>query len=350
MTQQMYKRQQEAQSALRGPDDFKAFIGGTDWAGGAVAPLRADASVRRFFRVSKDGRTAILMDARPPLDDTRAFELVQRKFARIGLTVPEIYAADHAEGLILMEDFGDTRLFELVTHKTGDLDKIYALATDVLVHKFFADPKMALEQSVAYSDDYWLFRVEQFLQHYMPHVVGRTVSETAQAEFLGLYRELITAAHKFPDVLLHGDFVVQNLYHLPERPGVKALGLIDFQDLTDARGNMMGSPAFDLAFLLQDVRVELPEGLEERMKRRFIEKSGIKNVADFEIEYATIAAAQATKCLGLFARLGYGEGRKEYLQFIPYCWRNLEQSFRHPALGKIKNWFEKNNINRDTRS
>jgi N-acetylmuramate 1-kinase len=104
---------------------------------------------------------------------------------------------------------------------------------------------------------------------------------------------------------------------------------------------MMGSPAFDLVFLLQDVRVELPAGLESNMLQRFIEKTGIKDIVDFEGEYATIGAAQATKCLGLFARLGHVNKRDEYLQFLPYCWRNLKTNLKHPALKEIKAWFIK---------
>jgi len=323
---------------------MRDFIERTAWAGSPLAPLRIDASIRRFFRVTQGRNTAVLMDARPPLEDTVAFELMQKKLSKIGLTVPDIYACDHANGLVLMEDFGDERYYELVTGKKADTGKLYALAVDALVHKYFADPAAALDQSAAYSDEYWLFRIEQFLLHYMPHVVGRGATPTERDDFLGLFREAINASHKFSPVLLHGDYGAQNIYHLPCRPGIKALGMIDFQDMTDARGNMMGSPAFDLVFLLQDVRVDLPPALEADMRRRFIEKTGIKDVADFEGVYATIGTAQAAKCLGLFARLGHVNGRREYLQFIPYCWRNLEKNLSHAGLKGIKGWFAKNKI------
>lgn len=320
------------------------FVDTTAFAGCPLQALRIDASVRRFFRVTKDDKTAVLMDARPPLEDTAVFETMQKKLDTIGLTVPGVYAMNHDLGLVLMEDFGDERYFELITEGKEDIRKLYDLAVDVLVHKFYADPAIALEESVAYSDEYWLFRVEQFLIHYMPHVLGQTPTAEQREEFLHLFREAITSAHHFDPVLLHGDYGAQNLYYMPARGGVKALGLIDFQDMTDARGNMMGSPAFDLVFLLQDVRTELPAGLEDAMLARFIEKTKIADAELFKGEYATIGTAQAVKCLGLFARLGHGQGRKEYLPFIPFCWRNLEKNLQHPALHEIKAWFEKNNI------
>lgn len=318
---------------------LRDFIDASPFSGAVIEPLRIDVSIRRFFRVQKNGKTAVLMDARPPLEDTAVFELMRNKLDKIGITVPGIYACDHALGLVLMEDFGDVRYYERVTQKTDDLNMLYGLAVDVLVQKYFADPAVALEHSVAYSDDYWLFRVEQFLQHYFPHVLKREATAGEREDFLGVYRQAINAAHKFDDVLLHGDYGAQNIYYLPEREGLKKVGLIDFQDLTDARGNMMGSPAFDLVFLLQDVRVDLPRSLETEMRARFIEKTGIKDVTAFEGEYATIGAAQATKCLGLFARLGHVNKRPEYLPFIPYCWRNLQNNLSHPALKDIRDWF-----------
>ena len=326
----------ETQRALQA----RIFVDTTPWKNCVIEPLRVDVSIRRFFRVNNNGKTAVLMDARPPLEDTAVFELIQKKMQKIGLTVPEIYALDTTLGFVLMEDFGDVRFYERVTQKTDDLNMLYGLATDVLVHKFKADPAIALEQSVAYSDEYWLFRIEQFLLHYMPHVLGRTPTETERADFLGLYKEALDGAHNFDKVLLHGDYGAQNIYYLPERQGINKVGLIDFQDMTDARGNMMGSPAFDLVFLLQDVRVELPQGLEEAMRSRFIEKAGINDVTGFTGEYAVIGAAQATKCLGLFARLGHVAGREEYLKFLPYCRRNMRENLSHPALAKIKNWFD----------
>lgn len=323
---------------------MREFVGQTAFRDSEIIALREDTSVRRFFRLVKDGKTAILMDARPPLEDTTVFETMQKKLDAIGLTVPQIYGCDHAHGLALMEDFGDIRYFEHVTQGTEDINKLYRLAVDALVHKAKADPAIALDQSVAYSDDYWLFRVEQFLIHYMPHVLNRTVSEGEREDFIGIFRAAINGAHLFPNVLLHGDYGAQNLYYLPERPGIKALGLIDFQDMTDARGNMMGSPAFDLAFLLQDVRVELPEALEQEMRQHFMKETGITDKTSFEGEYATIAAAQAVKCLGLFARFGIANNRPEYLPFIAYSWRNLQRNWTHPALKDIKTWFEKNKI------
>ena len=49
------------------------------------------------------------MDAPPP-EDIRPFMRIARHLAGIGVSVPEIFAADEAEGLLLEEDLGDDLL------------------------------------------------------------------------------------------------------------------------------------------------------------------------------------------------------------------------------------------------
>ncbi len=325
---------------------MEGFIENSSWNGSKIVTLKQDVSVRKFFRLILGDKTAILMDARPPLEDTAMFEFMRNKFDKLGLSVPEIYETDHENGFVIMEDFGDVRCYELITETRTDLNEVYSACIDTLAHKYFADPEIALEQSVAYSDDYWLFRIEQFLLHYMPQVVGREPTEDERNEFLNIFKKLIGNAHKLDNVLLHGDFGIQNLYYKPERGEVKSIAIIDFQDMTDARGNMMGSPAFDLAFLLQDVRTSVSDELEQEMKKSFIEKVNFSDeqIELFNSEYAIIATAQSVKCLGLFARLGYVDGRKEYLQFISNCILNLRRNLVNPELKELKAWFTKANV------
>ena len=82
----------------------------------------------------------------------------------------------------------------------------------------------------------------------------------------------------------------------------------------------------------QDVRFELPKGMEDALYNRFVEKTGIRDLNDFTSVYATIGTAQSTKCLGLFAKLGHVAGRKEYLPFLDICWRNIART------GMSQNW------------
>src|ERR1700735_4390954 len=72
----------------------------------SVAPLAQDASFRRYLRLVGGPRPAVLMDAPPP-EDIRPFVRIAEHLAAIGMSVPEIIAADEAQGLLLEEDLGD---------------------------------------------------------------------------------------------------------------------------------------------------------------------------------------------------------------------------------------------------
>lgn len=318
---------------------LEAFLNKTGLADAEPAPPIQDTSVRRFTRLSKDGQSWILVEARPPLEDTGGYVLMAQKLEKIGLRVPAIYHHDPEKGFLIIEDFGDERIYERVM-RGEDPQTFYEAAVDVSIALNQADPAVALEGASSYTDAYWLFRVMTAADHYWPRATGAEMPSDDRQEFEALWRDqLLPQVHTLPEVLLHGDFEAQNLYYFPEAEGLARCGLIDFQDLTDGRSNAKGSPAFDLVFLLQHVRLDLPRELEERMKAKFLSATGY-DTEIFEREYAIIGAAQATKCLGLFSRLGFVEGRTEYLPYLAYCWRNLDRAFENPMLADLKTFFE----------
>ena len=61
------------------------------------------------------------------------------------------------------------------------------------------------------------------------------------------------------------DFHSPNLLWLPERQGIARVGLLDFQDA------VIGPAAYDLASLLQDARVDVPELMEVALLGRYVQ-------------------------------------------------------------------------------
>ena len=130
------------------------------------------------------------------------------------------------------------------------------------------------------------------------------------------------------------DFHSPNLLWLAERDGVARVGLLDFQDA------VMGSPAYDLASLAQDARVDVPEMMEIALLSRY---ARARRAADptfdapaFARAYATLAAQRASKILGIFARLDRRDGKPQYLRHMPRVWAYLHRSLAHPALGAAR--------------
>ena len=136
------------------------------------------------------------------------------------------------------------------------------------------------------------------------------------------------------------DFHSPNLLWLPDRAGIARLGLLDFQDA------LMGPPAYDLASLLQDARVDVPEEMEIELLGRYVrarrEADEEFDIAGFVRLYSTLAAQRASKILGIFARLDRRDGKPQYLRHLPRVWNYLQRSLAHPALAPLDAWYKAN--------
>ena len=133
------------------------------------------------------------------------------------------------------------------------------------------------------------------------------------------------------------DYHSPNLLWLDGRSGIGRVGLLDFQDA------VMGPPAYDLASLAQDARVDVPEAMEMALIERYI--AGRRAARpDFDAAgsvriYAAVAAQRATKILGIFSRLDRRDGKPQYLRHMPRVWGYLQRSLGHPALKPLHAWY-----------
>ena len=116
--------------------------------------------------------------------------------------------------------------------------------------------------------------------------------------------------------------------------------MLDFQDA------LIGPSAYDVASLLQDARVDVPEAMEMALLGRYV-RARLDDERDFDtggfmLLYATLAAQRATKILGIFARLNRRDGKPQYLRHMPRLWNYLQRSLAHPALAPLKDWYAAN--------
>jgi tRNA threonylcarbamoyl adenosine modification protein YjeE len=322
--------------------------------------LQGDASTRTYERLEQGARRAVLMNAPrrpdgPPVrnglpysaiahlaEDVRAFVAMARALHGFGLSTPEIYAADLAEGLLILEDLGNEGV--VAGDPPAPIEERYAAAIDVLValHRAPAPEMLPVAPRVdhrlpTYDRDAFLIEAELLLDWYIPHR-GGTVSDEARDQFLSLWRAALTRAATGPMHWVLRDFHSPNLLWLGERAGVARIGLLDFQDA------LIGPPAYDVASLLQDARVDVPETMEFALLGRYAQARQVDdpqfNLANFVALYALMAAQRATKILGIFARLDRRDGKPQYLRHLPRVWRYLRRSLSQPTLAPLKAWYD----------
>jgi aminoglycoside/choline kinase family phosphotransferase len=133
------------------------------------------------------------------------------------------------------------------------------------------------------------------------------------------------------------DFHSPNLIWIPEREGLKRVGLIDTQDA------VLGHPAYDLVSLAQDARVDVSEEMQDHIVAHYLMLRGKQVGFDedaFLASYAVLGAQRATKILGIFARLSRRDGKHQYLKHMPRVSGYLTRNLAHPALAELKDWYE----------
>ncbi len=341
---------------------LRAFLDQSGYGEAERARMQGDASTRIFERLTLDKQTMILMNAPPhpdaaPVRAGKSYgtiaHLADNAIAYVALaaglrerncSAPVILHADTDLGLIIMEDLGDERI--VAGNPPAPVEARYRTALDLLValHRRRLPETLPLAAHGEYRLPHYdmealLIEVELLLDWYLPHAKA-PASDERRAEFIALWREALAPALEGPATWVLRDYHSPNLLWLKERQDIARIGVLDFQDA------VVGPPAYDVASLLQDARVDVPETLEMGLLSRYVRaRRGDDRRFDpalFAQLYATLAAQRASKILGIFARLDRRDGKPQYLRHIPRIWRYLQRSLAHPALYALNSWYAAN--------
>ena len=308
--------------------EIAAFLARIGWGDARREPLPGDASFRRYVRLRRNGATVMLMDAPPPEEDVRPFMAVAARLLQLGLSAPEVYRFDSANGLLLLEDFGDdtfTRLLE-----RGESERaLYELATDALVA--LQRRPDAADGFQAFGEDRFLAGTELFLDWYLPAAIDRTPDREG---FRAAMRQVLAPVLAGPGTLMLRDFHVDNLIRLDGRCGAASCGLLDFQD---AAG---GPPAYDLASLIEDARRDVEERVRVAVLARY--RAAFPGAIGLERDVATLGAQRHIRVLGTFMRLARRDGKPGYMCHLPRLRQMLERNLAHQALEPLAAWFRRN--------
>jgi aminoglycoside/choline kinase family phosphotransferase len=312
------------------PEFAPEFLAAYGWGGAEIRPLAGDASFRRYFRIhGADGARAVLMDAPPPHEDPRPFVAAATWLAEAGLSAPSILGHDLERGLLLIDDFGDARLRETLDEAPEREAELYALAVDVLVHLHALPPMPGLKP---HGLDQWLDELLLFPDWYCPALGLELDTGTYREAWLEVLAPV--ADDGLGPVTVLRDYHAENIMLVAGRTGIRHFGLLDFQDA------VAGHPAYDLASVLEDARRDVTPSIERDMLELYMSSTG--HTADFERAYWALAAQRNTRILGVFTRLWKRDGKSHYTKFQPRMWGLLQRNLAYPALGPVRDWFDRN--------
>lgn len=305
-------------------------------------PLKSDASFRTYERLYGESKTFILMDAPPQTgENCKSFLAISNYLIDLGFSAPNIYKHDLENGFLILEDFGD-RLFSLILKDNSNEKNLYINAIDCLLAlqdktvleyiKIFDNEKYKIP---LYDELTLLKEVNLLIEWFYPTIFGEQINEKLRAEYVSIWKDLISRVDQTDKVLVLRDYHADNLIYLKDKNGINKVGLLDFQDA------VIGSPLYDLVSLLEDSRILVKKNIIDEMIKRFLNNTNIVK-SNFIRDYSIFAAQRHSKVIGIFTRLYKRDKKSNYLKFIPYTWDLLEKSLANLPSSDLSFWLNKN--------
>ncbi len=298
-------------------DDLKAFADQSGWQDAEWSPVAGDLSSRRYFRLRRDERTAILMDADGDADTVAKFARLTEWLRSIGLSAPEIYASRLPDGLMIIEDFGDLPLTHLVAG--GRRDEALDTCLDLLIHIRRAEAPALLERPGAGDLAKWTEIADEFIPNADKEALGRFRSclETILAPLL----------ESSTSVSLR-DFHAENIMWLGQKRGIKRLGLLDYQDA------IVTHFVYDLVSLLTDARMDVSQDTRNRWISKYAGISG-DDPEELNLAFAAVSAQRNLRIMAMFFRAAR-LGKQQHLPKIPRVFGYFKSALQHPVFDDVR--------------
>ncbi|MBE0626524.1 MAG: phosphotransferase [Burkholderiales bacterium] len=295
-----------------------------------LEPASADASFRRYFRISLPGHaeSRIVMDAPPRQEDCRPFIHVAGLLRQAGLNAPEVLAQDLEQGFLLLTDLGTTTYLAALQRDDAGADALFGDATDALVTW-----QLASRPGVLPPYDAALLRreLDLFPDWYLERHLGLRLAQPQREALERMFALILASNLAQPAVYVHRDYMPRNLMLCAPNPGI-----LDFQDA------VYGPVSYDLASLVRDAFISWEEERALDWIVRYWEKArraGLPVGADFGEFYRDLewmGLQRHLKVLGIFARIKHRDGKPGYIEDAPRFLAYVRAvSARYNALGPL---------------
>ena len=295
-----------------------------------IRPASADASFRRYFRVTFGSRSLIVMDAPPEQGDTRFYVTIARHFHALGLNVPQVLEQDPGHGFLLITDLGEQPYLGSLNEQT--VERLYGDAMGALI-VLQAGTSTADGFLPDYDEPLLLREMEIFREWYLGRHLGLALTAGQNRVLDEAFALLARSALSQPRVWVHRDYHSRNLMVTrANNPGI-----LDFQDA------VLGPVTYDLVSLLRDCYIAWPRARVEDWVKGYHElalQSGIpagEDDAQFLRWFDLMGVQRHLKASGIFARLNHRDAKPGYLGDIPRTLGYVhEVSARYPELQPLQ--------------
>ena len=297
-----------------------------------LVALSGDASTRRYYRLLSPGTSYVLaLYPEPFVPEELSYLTVRELFESYGLPVPATVDVDGSRGVVLQQDLGDLTLQEVLKTPTaaGARDALYREAVDQVAQlqlRAAQGPQKADCFRIAFDIEKLTWELHYFQKHFLEGYRAADLSVEDRAVLGEAFHQLCQEIASWPRVVCHRDYHSRNLMLHQQR-----LYWIDFQD---AR---MGPATYDLASLLRDAYVDVPEEFQEELKERLRQQAAPDEPREvFRRRFDLMCVQRNLKTLGTFGFMATVRQNPVYLQYIPRTIEHVRHNLaRYPELERL---------------
>ncbi len=265
--------------------------------------LAGDASPRRYFIIKQGEKKNVLMLDKNS-ESLKKFIKITKLLSGL-VSVPKIFINESDEGILILENFQNNKFSDILS--PSNKKKLYQFAIDALVYIHKNPPMLNLSQ---YSSDLFFEETDLFFDWFLKDISEKKIS-IFKSDFKEIFNNFLEKVFQLPNVFIHRDYHVDNLFGLFEREDHFRCGWIDYQDA------LIGPCVYDIVSLTQDARVDVDKEIEDSLIDFYLRKFSFIDKNLFLLSYKIIAIQRHLKVLGIFARLSKRDNKKNYLKHLP---------------------------------
>ncbi len=308
-------------------------------AGFQLAPASADASFRRYFRVTGPaiagcfdgvGESLIVMDAPPDKEDSYPFVVISNLLADAGLNVPQVFAKDLAQGFLLLSDLGAQAYLDALNEHT--VESLYEDALDALF-KMQCNVSQHITELPIYDETMLSNEMTLFIDWYCQRYRKWSFTDKQRTRLDRVFQPLCATALAQPQVFVHRDYHSRNLMAMAQHSVHRNPGILDFQDA------VLGPVTYDLVSLLRDCYIDWPRPQVEQWALGYLHRVASAGLissapdATYLRWFDWMGVQRHLKAAGIFARLHLRDNKSGYLADIPRTLAYVRDvSARYPEL------------------
>ena len=288
--------------------------------------ISGDASFREFYRLKKNNSSSIIVNAKKDkYKNLIVYAVVNNILNAHKINAPKLLSNHIKNNMIEISDLGDKSFYDYVVKKKKKLSD-YKSLIDLLIkiQKIKTKPQYKLGKNKVKIMKYSLSNLHKesdlFFDWYLKYTMKKKnvskIKKILRVELNNIYKKL-----KFKnDTFVHRDFHVSNIMYYK-----KKLGVIDSQDA------LIGNPLYDVASLIDDVRIKLPPILQDKLFNYYYKSSRLKkeNIQNLKNDFDILSVQRNLKILGIFVRLYKRDGKSNYLKYLPYTWSLINRRLKN---------------------